>query len=158
MLLRTESCLKCQKWSPYKVKEAFCMLVRARKRTNGPPVIQMTINCYFWIFHSCSKCSCCFQSSLVKFLSFQTVDVFPKFFCCLPEVCLWPVLARTPSSFAVGPYMPRAYKTCSVPCLLTLSELSHCTADNCHETNKKETCSYMMEQSAASARLISRCQ
>ena len=37
MLLRTKGCLKCQKWSPYKVKGAFSTLACARKQTNGPP-------------------------------------------------------------------------------------------------------------------------
>ena len=36
-LLRTKSCLKCQKWSPYKVKGASSMPICARKQTNGPP-------------------------------------------------------------------------------------------------------------------------
>ena len=37
MLLRTESCLKRQKWSPYKVKGLFSTLICTRKQKNGPP-------------------------------------------------------------------------------------------------------------------------
>ena len=32
-----KSCLKCQKWSPYKAKGAFSTPVCARRQTNGPP-------------------------------------------------------------------------------------------------------------------------
>ena len=35
-LLRNKSCLKCQKWSPYKVKGALSSPNRARKQTNSP--------------------------------------------------------------------------------------------------------------------------
>ena len=38
-LLQTKSCLKCQRWSPYKVKEAFSTPICARKQTNGSPSI-----------------------------------------------------------------------------------------------------------------------
>ena len=37
MLLQTKSCLKCQKWSPYKVKGVFSTPICARKQTNGLP-------------------------------------------------------------------------------------------------------------------------
>ena len=38
-LLRTKSCLKCQKLGPYEVKGAFSKPVCARKQTNCPPGI-----------------------------------------------------------------------------------------------------------------------
>ena len=38
-LVRTESCLKCQKWSPYKAKGVSSKPVCTRKVNNGPPGI-----------------------------------------------------------------------------------------------------------------------
>ena len=50
-LPRTKSCLKFQKWSPYKVKEAFSAPVCARKQTNGPHGIEQGF--------STGSCNCC---------------------------------------------------------------------------------------------------
>ena len=35
-LFQTESCLRSQKWSPYKVKGLFSILACTRKQNNGP--------------------------------------------------------------------------------------------------------------------------
>ena len=50
-LFRIKSCLKCQKWSPYKVKGVFSTTVCARKQTNGPPGIDQGFST-----SSCNRC------------------------------------------------------------------------------------------------------
>ena len=99
-------------------------------------------------FPSCNKCSCCFQSSLVEFFPFKQWKCSPSF-----SVASWSLLVACSQE----PQAPLHRPTESTTVSPIFCELTYCTAlatsvesaDNGHEMNEKDTCRYVMEQSAA---------